>query len=446
MTEISLEQIKDFNQGLKSFPAADTIRRAVTSNGIDKATLDSKAAVDSQAVFSVEVKTGKVANQMSSGRCWMFAALNTMRHRTADLFNISGKFELSQSYTFFWDKFEKANYFYNNVVKTSDLPLDNRKVAYLLETPQQDGGQWDMICAIIEKYGLVPQAVFPESFDSSHSAALNRMLNRKLRKDAVELRALAAQKSNQAEIDEKIKEFNADNYRMLSLVFGNPADVAHFDFEYRDEDKKYHLEKNLTPKSFFKKFVDEDLEDYVSIINAPTSDKPYHKTYTIENLGNVVGGREVKHLNVELDEFKQLAISQLKDGQSVWFGVDMGPQVDRESGIMDLNNFAQEDAFGIDLSLTKAEQLDYADSLMTHAMVLTGVDLDEDGNPLRWKVENSWGEKAGKNGYFVMSDDWMSLYAYQVVVNKKYLSAELQKAQAETAKVLDPWDPMGALA
>ncbi|WP_275527226.1 C1 family peptidase, partial [Oenococcus oeni] len=198
------------------------------------------------------------------------------------------------------------------------------------------------------------------------------------------------------------------------------------DFEYRDEDKKYHLEKNLTPKSFFKKFVDEDLEDYVSIINAPTSDKPYHKTYTIENLGNVVGGREVKHLNVELDEFKQLAISQLKDGQSVWFGVDMGPQVDRESGIMDLNNFAQEDAFGIDLSLTKAEQLDYADSLMTHAMVLTGVDLDEDGNPLRWKVENSWGEKAGKNGYFVMSDDWMSLYAYQVVVNKKYLSAELQ--------------------
>ncbi|WP_275509807.1 C1 family peptidase, partial [Oenococcus oeni] len=134
------------------------------------------------------------------------------------------------------------------------------------------------------------------------------------------------------------------------------------------------------------------------------------------------------------------------DGQSVWFGVDMGQQVDRESGIMDLNNFAQEDAFGIDLSLTKAEQLDYADSLMTHAMVLTGVDLDEDGNPLRWKVENSWGEKAGKNGYFVMSDDWMSLYAYQVVVNKKYLSAELQKAQAETAKVLDPWDPMGALA
>ncbi|EHN58985.1 C1 family peptidase [Oenococcus kitaharae] len=446
MTEISLEQIKDFDKGLKSFPAANAIHRAISSNGINKATLDPKAAIQSQPVFSVEVKTGKVANQMASGRCWMFAALNTMRHHTADLFNISDKFELSQSYTFFWDKFEKANYFYNNVVKTADLPLDDRKVSYLMATPQQDGGQWDMICAIIEKYGLVPQSVFPESYDSSHSFPLNRLFNRKLRKDAVELRSLAAQKSNQAEIDEKIKEFNSDNYRLLSLVFGDPADVAHFDFEYRDEDKNYHLEKGLTPKSFFEKFVNQNLEDYVSIINAPTADKPYNKTYTIENLGNVVGGREVKHLNVELDTFKQLAVSQLKDGQSVWFGVDMGPQVDRDSGIMDLDNFAQEDALGIDLGLSKAEQLDYGDSLMTHAMVLTGVDLDENGKPLRWKVENSWGEKAGKNGYFVMSDAWMSLYAYQVVVNKKYLSPELVQAQSASPKILDPWDPMGALA
>ncbi|KGO31796.1 hypothetical protein Q757_05000 [Oenococcus alcoholitolerans] len=206
------------------------------------------------------------------------------------------------------------------------------------------------------------------------------------------------------------------------------------------------MEKNLTPKSFFAKFIDQDLEDYVSIINAPTDDKPYGKTYTIENLGNVVGGRQVKHLNLKLDQFKQAAINQLKDGQSVWFGVDMGPQVDRQTGIMSLKNFAVSDTFGIDIDLTKAQQLDYGDSMMTHAMVLTGVDLDEQGKPLRWKVENSWGDKAGKKGYFIMSDDWMSLYAYQVVVNKKYLSEDLQKAQTQVPKVLDPWDPMGALA
>lgn len=443
---ISFDQIDSFAKGTSVFPAAKAIRRAVTQNGIEKATNDNQAAVEAQNVFSVEVKTGQVSDQKSSGRCWMFAALNTMRHRTSDLFNISDKFQLSQSYTFFWDKLEKANYFYNNVVKTADLPLDDRKVAYLLQTPQQDGGQWDMICAIIEKYGLVPQSVFPETYDTSHSFAFNRVFNRKLRRDAVELRELAQQKDNQAELSEKIKEFNSDNYRLLSLSFGDPASVAQFDFEYRDQDNNYHLEKNLTPKSFFAKFIDQDLEDYVSIINAPTDDKPYGKTYTIENLGNVVGGRQVKHLNLKLDQFKQAAIDQLKDGQSVWFGVDMGPQVDRQTGIMSLKNFAVSDTFGIDIDLTKAQQLDYGDSMMTHAMVLTGVDLDEQGKPLRWKVENSWGDKAGKKGYFIMSDDWMSLYAYQVVVNKKYLSEDLQKAQTQVPKVLDPWDPMGALA
>lgn len=443
-TEITNQQIKDFRTATDD-KHNNIIRRAVTKNGIHSASFDQEIANINTPIFSIDLDTGKVANQKQSGRCWMFAALNTMRHDIKDRFHISDEFQLSQSYTLFWDKFEKANYFYENVLKTATEPLDSRRVAFVLTTPQQDGGQWDMIVSIIEKYGLVPQSIYPESKASSATTELNNTLNTLLRHDATVLRGLVAQQASKDKISNARNEMLANVYRLLSLTLGEPP--VQFDFEYRDELHNFHVERQLTPQDYYQKFVSWDLDEYISVINAPTADKPFDATYNVDMLGNVVGGRDVKHLNVDINKMKASAISQLKDGQSVWFGVDMGPQVDRESGLMASGIFASDDLFNVDSTMTKAQRLDYGESLMTHAMVLTGVDLDENDQPTKWKVENSWGEKVGKKGYFTMSDDWMSEYAYQIVVKKEYLSSELVNIYDNSKPtLLSPWDPMGALA
>lgn len=440
--EITQDQLNQYQQDLNDHPEAKIAERTVTKNGILNSSYDWHAASESAPIFSIDLDTGEVANQKQSGRCWMFAALNTMRHDMAIKFGLK-KFELSQSYTFFWDKFEKANYFFENVLKTADQPADSREVAFLMATPQQDGGQWDMLCALIEKYGVVPQSVMPETFNSSKSNEINTVLNRKLRKDALILRKLASEKASDQTINDTRSEMLSDVYRILTYSFGQPP--VKFDFEYEDEAKQYHLDQNLTPQSFFKKYIGWDLDNYVSIINSPTDDKPYNKTYTVDMLGNVIGGRAVKHLNVDIDTFKQLAVKQLEAGESVWFGCDVAQSSDRQQGIMDLNIYGKNELFGTSLDMSKAERLDTGESLMTHAMVLTGVDL-VNGKPTKWKVENSWGPKVGTKGYFVMSDAWLDEYCYQIVVNKKYMPDELVQAQAQEPTVLKPWDPMGALA
>ena len=435
MSEISKKTTAAFAQAYQDNNKQTALQRSVVKNGIT-------ASAENVSVFSVDVTTGKVSNQKQSGRCWMFAALNTFRHKMLNDFNLK-EFELSQNHTFFWDKYEKANYFYENILATANEPLTSRKVAFLLQTPQQDGGQWDMIVSIFQKYGVVPKTVMPESSNSSNSRDLNNYLNKKLRKDAVALRQLVAEGKTAEDIQTAKEAMLEDIYRFLATSLGTPPET--FDFEYRDEDKNYHIDRNLTPQSFYEKYVGVDLDDYVSIINAPTADKPYNQSYTVEMLGNVVGGKEVKYLNVDMPTFKKLAIAQLEQGESVWFGCDVGQSSTRDTGIMALDAYDINDLFDIDFTMTKAERLDFGESLMTHAMVLTGVDLI-DGESTKWKVENSWGEKVGTNGFFVMSDAWMDEYTYQIVVRKEFLTAEQLAAFEAEPTVLAPWDPMGALA
>ena len=442
MSEISKKTTAAFAQAYQDNNKQTALQRSVVKNGITASAENVSAKVNNVPVFSVDVTTGKVSNQKQSGRCWMFAALNTFRHKMLNDFNLK-EFELSQNHTFFWDKYEKANYFYENILATANEPLTSRKVAFLLQTPQQDGGQWDMIVSIFQKYGVVPKTVMPESSNSSNSRDLNNYLNKKLRKDAVALRQLVAEGKTAEDIQTAKEAMLEDIYRFLATSLGTPPET--FDFEYRDEDKNYHIDRNLTPQSFYEKYVGVDLDDYVSIINAPTADKPYNQSYTVEMLGNVVGGKEVKYLNVDMPTFKKLAIAQLEQGESVWFGCDVGQSSTRDTGIMALDAYDINDLFDIDFTMTKAERLDFGESLMTHAMVLTGVDLI-DGESTKWKVENSWGENVGTNGFFVMSDAWMDEYTYQIVVRKEFLTAEQLAAFEAEPTVLAPWDPMGALA
>lgn len=441
----SLEQ--DFTDKLyaayEANPKFAAMENAISHNGLLTSLEKRSSAVENTPVFSLDLTKDKVSDQKASGRCWMFAALNTFRHKMIAGFQLED-FELSQAYTFFWDKYEKSNWFLEQVLATADQELTSRKVKFLLDTPQQDGGQWDMVVSLFEKYGVVPKSVYPESISSSNSRELNQILNKLLRQDAQILRELVAEGANSAELQAKKEELLQEVFNFLAMNLGLPP--RQFDFSYRDKDNNFHSESGLTPQVFFKKYVDLKLDDYVSIINAPTADKPYGKSYTVEMLGNVVGSKPVRYLNVEMDRLKELAIAQMQAGETVWFGSDVGQSSNRKAGIMDDGMYDFTSSMDIQLTQDKAGRLDYSESLMTHAMVLTGVDLDENEKAKKWKVENSWGEKVGNKGYFVASDSWMDEYTYQIVVRKEFLTeAELAAYEAEPI-VLAPWDPMGALA
>ncbi|MBF1727108.1 MAG: C1 family peptidase, partial [Streptococcus sp.] len=371
MFTLTKELTKQYKESFQSKPERIVAQNAAVKNGLKGSSETVASVVENQPVYSIDLEHGKVANQKASGRCWMFAALNTFRHRLFNNFKLE-EFELSQSYTFFWDKYEKANYFHENILKTAGEPVTSRNVAFLLQTPQQDGGQWDMIVSIFKKYGVVPKSVMPESFSSSASSDLNKYLNKKLRQDAKVLRDLVARGASEEEINETRKQLMQEVYDLLSVTLGTPPET--FDFEYRDKDKEFHRHLNLTPQSFFEQFVGLNLDDYVSIINSPTTDKPFNRSYTVDMLGNVVGN-QVRYLNLDMATFKELAIRQLEQGESVWFGCDVGQSSNRGNGRLALNNFDLEGLTGIDYSLTKGERLEYGDSLMTHAMVLTGVNL-----------------------------------------------------------------------
>ena len=441
----SLEQVftDKLYAAYEANPKFAAMENAISHNGLLTSLEKRSTAVENTPVFSLDLTKDKVSDQKASGRCWMFAALNTFRHKMIAGFQLED-FELSQAHTFFWDKYEKSNWFLEQVIATADQELTSRKVKFLLDTPQQDGGQWDMVVSLFEKYGVVPKSVYPESISSSNSRELNQILNKLLRQDAQILRELVAEGANSAELQAKKEELLQEVFNFLAMNLGLPP--RQFDFSYRDKDNHFHSESGLTPLTFYQKYVDLKLADYVSIINAPTADKPYGRSYTVEMLGNVVGSKPVRYLNVEMDRLKGLAIAQMQAGETVWFGSDVGQSSNRKAGIMADGMYDFTSSMDIQLTQDKAGRLDYSESLMTHAMVLTGVDLDENGKAKKWKVENSWGEKVGNKGYFVASDSWMDEYTYQIVVRKEFLTeAELAAYEAEPI-VLAPWDPMGALA
>lgn len=440
---VSEQQIAAFAADFESQRANLVAMNAVTANGL-MASAVSRAAMERDVhEYSICLEQGNITNQKQSGRCWMFAALNTMRYQVMKKCDLE-TFELSQAYLFFWDKLEKSNYFLESILETVELPTSSRLVSYLLTAPVGDGGQWDMLCNLVKKYGVVPKTAYPESKASSGSREMDSTLTEKLREDACILRRMHKEHLDMDVIRERKTEMLNEIYRLLCICLGEPP--RSFTFEYRDAGKNFHRETNLTPKSFFEKYVGIDLNDYVSLINAPTTDKPYGHSYTVKYLGNVREGNAVRYLNLPIEELKKVAIAQLKDGQPVWFGCDVGKCSDRDSGVMDLEIRSLETLLDTRFTMTKAERLDYGQSLMTHAMVFQGVNLDDNGQPNRWRVENSWGKDPGRDGYYLMTDRWFDEYMYQIVVHKKYLTEQQLAAYQADPIELEPWDPMGSLA
>ena len=441
MEAIKLEKITELEKEYDSNKQQLVLRRALNRNSLANIANNMETCQNSTMKFSIDIPTMSATNQKASGRCWIFAGLNVLREKVAKNLNLES-FELSQNYVAFFDKLEKANFYLETIIDLVDRDYDDRVFAHLTSCPIQDGGQWDMFVNVVEKYGVVPKDAMPETFQSSNTMKMNQILNNRLRKFTAKAQKLykeGKQKEIRQEKDKALKEI----YNFLCSCFGK---VPHtFKFEYVDKDKVYHCDENLTAKEFYNKYIGLDLSEYVSIINAPTNDKPFNKTYTISYLNNVVGGKPIHYLNLEIEEFKQIVLKQLKDREIVWFGSDCGKDGDRENGVWDDEAFAYEEVLEMELHMCKGCSLNYHQSAMNHAMVITGVNLEHD-KPNRWKIENSWSENAGVKGYFVMTDSWFDKYVYQAVVNKKYLSEQQLKDWAQEPIKLNPWDPMGTLA
>lgn len=446
MKSVTLEDLGAVREQFVEERANVIAKNAVTAQGIREVARVPEAVAANTGTFDVEVRQGKRCDQKRSGRCWMFASLNTMRTRIIDRYNLK-TLELSQAYPLFFDKVEKSNWFLENVLDTLDEPLSGRLMAHLLADPISDGGQWDMFRALVRKYGVVPKEAMPETACSSNTRDMDAYLTRYLRGAAKRLRESHEAGVGADDLRAMKKEMMGEVTSLLITCLGEPP--VQFDVRLRDKDDELVLSGTYTPQEFFDKVVSMPVDDYVSVISAPTVDKPFGHTYTVDRLGNVVEAGGVRYLNLPVERLKELAVAQLQDGLPVWFGCDVVQSFIRDEGIMDTASLDVDGLFGFPVEgcLDRAERLDYGESLMTHAMVLEGVNLDAAGKPTLWKVENSWGDKRAKDGFDSITDAWFDQYVYQVVVDKRFLSdSERKTYETEEPTVLAPWDPMGSLA
>ena len=441
---ISKTNIKSFQKTFKSNSTLRMSRNALTRSSVLDVAMnwDAFSQVDHTYSHKITNEMKKVTNQKASGRCWGFAGLNLMRIAVCKKYNLNN-FEFSQNFFMFCDKLEKANYFLENIISTLNEPYDSRLMMWLVSEPLQDGGQWDMFVNLMEKYGIMPQSAMPESFQSSHSYMMNRFITRKLRENAATLRDNHSNGVTIIELRKQKEKMMATIYNMLCICLGTPPQS--FDWQIRDKKKKFKRFNNLTPLDFYKKHVNIVLTDKFCLIHCPMSNKKMNEHYTVSYLGNVVGGDVISYANVEIDVMKRMAAKSIKAGEAVWFGCDVGKMFHRDLGVMDLNLYDYELLFGTDFTMNKQAKLEYGDSVMTHAMLLTAVDIKEN-QTFKWRIENSWGDKGGDKGYMLMTDKWFDEYTYEVVVDKKYLSDKILEIFDKTPAALNPWDPMGSLA
>ena len=438
---IDAQMLKELTESYKPSAAEEALRNILLGNNVNSMALNQENQNEMDTYFSNSVDSKGISDQESSGRCWLFTGMNVMRAKMIAEHNL-GAFEFSQVYSFFFDQLEKANLFLQGVIDTRKKPFDDRTVDWLFRNPLSDGGTFTGVADIITKYGLVPKGVMKETYASNSTNAFNSLLKRKLREFGLRLRQASENGAKDKELQAMKKDQLKVVYRMLATVYGVPP--TEFTWAPKDANGKYREEpQTYTPQSFYQKYIGWDLQNnYVMLMNDPT--RPYWKSYEIEYDRHAYDGHNWLYVNLPLDEIKAMAIASIKDSTMMYFSCDVGKYLDSKRGLLDLNNYDYETLLGVEFGMDKRERILTYDSGSSHAMTLKAVDLDSNGNPVKWQVENSWGASSGHHGTIIMTDEWFNEYMFRLVVDKKYVPAKVLDVLKEKPTKLPAWDPMFA--
>ena len=439
---ISADMLSQIRAKQKSHTANRAIANAMATNSIDNLARNFKTQGPVDTYFNVETPVQSIHNQKSSGRCWMFSGLNVLRSRFARCHKDTLSVEYSQDYLFFYDQLEKANLMLQGVIDNARLPMENERVRFFFKSPIGDGGTFCGVADLAEKYGLVPMEAQPETFSAENTARASRLVASKLREFGLELRKMVADGKSKKAMQERKTDMLAIIYNMLSLTLGEPIQQ----FSYAFKNKKGRAlgpARMYTPQEFYRETVGGPLNGtFIMAMNDPR--RPYYQTYEVEYDRHTYDGHNWKYVNLPMEDIAQLAITALKDSAKLYSSYDVGKQFDRKRGYMDVDNFDYGTLFGTNFPMNKADRIATFDSGSTHAMTLSAVHLDDDGKPVRWKVENSWGSDRGVKGCDIMTNEWFNEYSFRLVVDKKYVPENILKAADKKPIIVMPEDPLFA--
>ena len=436
---ISEQVLSEIKKSITNDANTRALINAVSANDIKKLVINRENYEQVSHYFSNKVEVKGITNQKSSGRCWLFTGLNTLRPRVIDSFNMK-KFEFSQTYSFFWDQLEKSNLFLEAIIATGERAKDDKTVDWLFKNPIGDGGQWTTFADIVEKYGLVPKSAMPETYHSENTRTMSGLIRKKLREDGMELRKMITNNEKSKVISAKKVEMLGDIYRILVLTLGVPP--TEFNWQYENKDGSLSELRTYSPKQFYKEYVGIDLRDYVMLMNDPS--RPYDKLFEIEYDRSMYDGYNWKYINLRAEKIKTFAEKSILANEALYFSCDVGKQLDGDYGTLDVNNYDYNDLMGVTFGMDKSWRIQTYDSGSSHGMALVGFNKLKDGTIDKWLLENSWGKDKGHDGFLTMTDQWFSEYMFRLVVNKKYIDPETLKILEQKATMLPPWDPMFA--
>ncbi len=435
---ITPEMLERISEGYTGTPEQKAVRNALSSNPVSALAVNADNLAMMDTHFSDVVRTEGITDQKSSGRCWLFTGLNVLRAKMIEQYGL-GDFYLSQNYLFFYDQLEKSNLFLQAIIDTRDLPWDDRTVDWLFRNPLSDGGQFTGVSNLIMKYGMVPAEIMPETYSANNTSQMASLIKRKLREYALEIRENAGMKDKA--LAERKEQMLSEVYRMLVCFLGQPP--LSFEWTMRDAEGNVLSTKQYTPQSFYAEYIGEDLEDnYIMVMNDPS--REYGKVYEIEYDRHVYDGHNWLYINLPIERIKEMAIASIKGGCAMYFSCDVGKFLDSRRGTLNLDNFDYESLMGTTFGMDKADRVRTYDSGSTHAMTLIAVDIDGQGAPVKWMVENSWGPSAGYQGKLIMTDEWFEEYMFRVVVEKRFVPADILDMMKQQPIKLPPWDPMFA--